>query len=416
MRHRVRRAVGALLAAAACAATAAVAHGATPPTQTAVYQAARSGQTAEQILAGLYPSSVLGTTSNVPVRVLVADLAPRVVIVSSARLRLTDEGRPRAAAALLPAGHRYKLVRRRGRFVLDDLDAGTRRVLTGPVVLDARATAGLRLAEPLGRRYRGALRVEAGSGRTMRVVNAVDLERYLWGALPGQAPAVWGVEAPQALAAAAIATRTQVLSSTANPAAGYDLTADDPPYHGRDGERPAVTPAVTDTAGQVLTQNGAPFAAALILDGWRSPFPGAAIRLAETAPAKPVPGARPGLGPAAVAAAMSFRGTPYLWGGATPAGFDCSGLVQYVYRGLGITLPRVTTDQAQAGLPVQRDQLVPGDAVFFADATGYVHHVGIYIGGGDFVHAPHTGDVVKVSTLATGYYAAEYAGARRYSY
>ena len=121
-----------------------------------------------------------------------------------------------------------------------------------------------------------------------------------------------------------------------------------------------------------------------------------------------------GLGAAAARAALGFLGVPYRWGGAAPDGFDCSGLVQYVYARLGVGLPRVAADQARAGAPVARDALRPGDAVFFADAAGEVHHEGLYLGAGRFVHAPHTGDVVKVSSLGEPYYAAEYAGARRY--
>jgi cell wall-associated NlpC family hydrolase len=130
------------------------------------------------------------------------------------------------------------------------------------------------------------------------------------------------------------------------------------------------------------------------------------------APAPLVPGS--GLGAAAARAALGFLGVPYLWGGAGPGGFDCSGLVQYVYARLGVALPRVAADQARVGASVPREALQPGDAVFFADATGYVHHEGLYIGAGRFVHAPHTGDVVKVSSLGEPYYAAEYAGARRF--
>ena len=72
-------------------------------------------------------------------------------------------------------------------------------------------------------------------------------------------------------------------------------------------------------------------------------------------------------------------------------------------------------DQARVGTYVPQSQLQPGDAVFFADSSGYIHHMGLYIGGGKMLHAPRTGDVVKVSDITTGYFASQYAGARRYS-
>jgi cell wall-associated NlpC family hydrolase len=110
-----------------------------------------------------------------------------------------------------------------------------------------------------------------------------------------------------------------------------------------------------------------------------------------------------------VGIALSQVGTPYVWGGASPGGFDCSGLVMWAYAQVGVSLPHSTYAQYAMGVPVSRDQLEPGDLVFF-DGVG---HVGIYIGGGQFVHAPHTGDVVKVSNLSEGWYAATYVGARR---
>jgi peptidoglycan DL-endopeptidase CwlO len=106
--------------------------------------------------------------------------------------------------------------------------------------------------------------------------------------------------------------------------------------------------------------------------------------------------------------AMSFVGTPYVWGGASPSGFDCSGFVMYVYAHFGVSLPHSSYAQYGYGSPVSMSQLQPGDLVFF-DGLG---HVGIYVGGGSFIHAPHTGDVVKVSSL-TGWYASTFVGGRR---
>jgi cell wall-associated NlpC family hydrolase len=97
---------------------------------------------------------------------------------------------------------------------------------------------------------------------------------------------------------------------------------------------------------------------------------------------------------------MKYLGIPYVWAGATPSGgFDCSGLVLYVYARFGIQFPHGATMQAHMGDPVSLSQAQPADLVFFGNPSFY-HHVGIYIGHGLFIEAPHTGDVVKVSKLA----------------
>jgi cell wall-associated NlpC family hydrolase len=111
----------------------------------------------------------------------------------------------------------------------------------------------------------------------------------------------------------------------------------------------------------------------------------------------------------AVGVAMQYLGTPYVWGGSSPGGFDCSGFVMYVYSQIGVSLPHNAAAQFGYGVPVSRDQLEPGDLVFF-DGLG---HVGIYIGGGQFIHSPHTGDVVKISSLDESWYASTFVGARR---
>jgi peptidoglycan DL-endopeptidase CwlO len=109
-----------------------------------------------------------------------------------------------------------------------------------------------------------------------------------------------------------------------------------------------------------------------------------------------------------VGIAMQYLGIPYVYGGSTPSGFDCSGFVMYVFNQIGVSLPHNAAAQYGYGMPVSRDQLQAGDLVFF-NGLG---HVGIYIGGGQFIHSPHTGDVVKISSL-TGWYSSTYVGARR---
>ena len=109
-----------------------------------------------------------------------------------------------------------------------------------------------------------------------------------------------------------------------------------------------------------------------------------------------------------VGIAMQYLGTPYVWGGSSPSGFDCSGFVMYVFSRVGVSLPRTVSTQYAVGVAVSRSELQPGDIVFF-NGLG---HDGIYIGGNQFIHSPHTGDVVKISAM-TGYYSDNYVGARR---
>jgi cell wall-associated NlpC family hydrolase len=124
-------------------------------------------------------------------------------------------------------------------------------------------------------------------------------------------------------------------------------------------------------------------------------------------PPPPVPTGDPGVGhPQAASIALGYLGVPYVYGGASPSGFDCSGLVMYVYAQLGISLPHYTVAQWNATVPVSSSQMQPGDLVFF-DGLG---HVGIYIGNGQFVDAPHTGSVVRIDSIS-GF--GSFDGARR---
>lgn len=120
-----------------------------------------------------------------------------------------------------------------------------------------------------------------------------------------------------------------------------------------------------------------------------------------------------GLGAQAVALAEHFLGVPYVWAGASPSGFDCSGLLMYVYGLLGVKLPHYSGYQWYSGPHVAADQLRPGDIVFFHASANGPQHEGIYIGSGAFIHAPHTGDVVKISSLYDPQYALSYVGAVR---
>lgn len=108
--------------------------------------------------------------------------------------------------------------------------------------------------------------------------------------------------------------------------------------------------------------------------------------------------------------ALHYHGVPYLWGGETPAGFDCSGLILYVFRQHGVNLPHYSGSQFLLGAKVSAGDLAPNDVVFFGSP---IHHVGLYLGGGYYLHAPRTGDFVKISRLADR---SDFAGARRYAW
>jgi cell wall-associated NlpC family hydrolase len=154
-----------------------------------------------------------------------------------------------------------------------------------------------------------------------------------------------------------------------------------------------------------------------LLDRAGSPKQGSADQLADAAPT----GAKQAGAHALIALAQAKKqlGVPYQWGGSSPkTGFDCSGLVQWAYAKAGIQIPRTSEAQilASNGTPVSRKDLLPGDLVFFRDSTGDVHHVGISLGGDTFIGAPHTGDVVKISSLKEPYYAQQFTGGRRFDH
>lgn len=116
-----------------------------------------------------------------------------------------------------------------------------------------------------------------------------------------------------------------------------------------------------------------------------------------------------------VETAQSYLGVPYLWGGTSAQGFDCSGLTMSVYRLNGLQLPRSSRDQYAAGAPVALDQLQEGDLLFFATNGGdRVSHVGMYVGNGAFIHAPSRGKSICREQLSEGYYRKTFVGARTY--
>jgi cell wall-associated NlpC family hydrolase len=134
---------------------------------------------------------------------------------------------------------------------------------------------------------------------------------------------------------------------------------------------------------------------------------------APGAPPEGTVSAPPGTGRLIVADALRHVGTPYRRGGTDENGMDCSGLVGRVYLDRGYPLPRTAEEIARVGIPVDRDELAPGDIVVFTTAGDTPSHVGIYVGTGTFVHAPGQGDRVRVSDLESDYFRTRFCGGRR---
>jgi len=385
------------------------------------YKMGAKKQSTTAILRKAFPGVRIARMKEAPIRVLLADDVPSAGVQAKTPLALTDSGRPDRAPVALPANHRYEITRSGARFSVRDIDTGRRITTVGAPVIDTQGVGtGVLVSEPasINRRYRGAIRVQAARGNRVQIVNVIDVELYLQGTLPGDMPPAWGVRAPTTLSAGAVALRSRALTQRKLASAPFDFTASDPKYLGLDGERVRTTRAVQRTRNLTLRRGKYPYPANF--SGVRAmgsnsfqPRPGKPAPVAF-GPTTQVAGASSSRAVAAMNLAMTFRGTPYRWGGSQPGGFDCSGLLYYVFSKQGVKLPRVAEDQARAGQPVTDiNALQQGDLVFFADSSGYIHHIGIYIGDGNMVHAPRTGDVVKVSKITEGYYRSRFAGGRR---
>ena len=145
------------------------------------------------------------------------------------------------------------------------------------------------------------------------------------------------------------------------------------------------------------------------------PFPGASVP-PRSAPALPAPeplASASAIHPAVISLALSLQGTPYRNGGSDPSGFDCSGFVQWVFAQQGLALPREVRQQYLVGEEIESDEVRPGDLVFFETVSSGASHVGIALGGGEFVHAPSSRGVVRTERYTGSYWAGRWVGARR---
>ena len=197
------------------------------------------------------------------------------------------------------------------------------------------------------------------------------------------------------IATVAAAAMTVTLGACASSGVVYTPRPFPMPGGGGGGAVPAAAPADPSVA----PPTAAPPAVAVV------PAPKSA---------RPMPGAGGTVdGYALSSAALSLRGAPYRFGGTDPNGFDCSGLVRYVFGQHGLPMPREAREQFKVGKTVPRDRLEPGDLVFFSTVAPGASHVGIAIGGDQFVHAPSERGVVRVDQLTTQYWASRFIGAKR---
>ena len=219
----------------------------------------------------------------------------------------------------------------------------------------------------------------------------------------------------KAAAEAAAARRAELASAAKAKAAAAAAAATHKNGAEAAGSTSSTVPATPSSAPAPSAANTPPPAASVLtpvtaptVATTTTPVPDVTIP-AITTPAYIPTGPLPAGHPEAAQLALAYLGVPYLWGGSTPDGFDCSGLVSYVYAQLGVALPHFAAAQWGFGAAVPVEDLQPGDLVFFDK----LDHVGIYLGSGEFINAPHTGAFVRIDTLSEPWYRKHYVGARR---
>lgn len=265
------------------------------------------------------------------------------------------------------------------------------------------AEARARLAAEAAARARAQAAAEARA-RAAALAAARERAQALARAQAAAAAAARRDEIKEAAAAtltqtATVATATATSTAAADPA-GTTSTTTAPPADTTGSSAGQTSQTGTETSAQApgTTTTGLPAATS-------TPTPTTSTTTTSTVPEAPLPAGYP----QAAAIALKYLGVPYVWGGESPAGFDCSGLVSYVYAQLGVALPHFAAAQYTYGVAVPEAELQPGDLVFFDN----LNHVGIYIGDDEFIDAPHTGAFVQIEALSDPWYSTHYVGARR---
>lgn len=201
-----------------------------------------------------------------------------------------------------------------------------------------------------------------------------------------------------------------IFSSDASDSAGSSATATPAPTR---KPTPGPTPEAAQKAASRAAAKPAQKAAPKAKTAAKPTSKPTAKPASKPAPKPASAPATSGVASKVIATAKSYLGVPYVWGGASPSGFDCSGFINYVYGKHGISLPRVTSDLYKAGTGVSKSSLKPGDLVFFETYKPGPSHVGIYLGGSQFIHASSGSEKVIVSSLGSSYYTSHYIGSRR---